>query len=70
MYPKFRLRTLTLAVASVFSVTTFAYAQTPPPETIKNTEENTQDTKVRAKAGDKKTGAAAPKDTIQKVTIN
>ena len=70
MYPKFRLRTLTLAVASVFSVTTFAYAQTTPPETTKNTEENTQDAKVKAKAGDKKTDAVAPKDTIQKVTIN
>ncbi|MFZ6775208.1 TonB-dependent receptor plug domain-containing protein [Undibacterium sp. Ji83W] len=70
MYPKFRLRTLTLAVASVFSVTTFAYAQTTPPETTKNTEENTQDAKIKAKAGDKKTDAAASKDTIQKVTIN
>ena len=57
MHPKFRLRDLTLAVASVFSVTTFAYAQTTPPETTKNTEENTQDAKIKAKSGDKKTDA-------------
>ncbi|MFZ6640348.1 TonB-dependent receptor plug domain-containing protein [Undibacterium sp. TC4M20W] len=69
MYPKFRLRTLTLAVASVFSVTTFAYAQTTPPEAIKSTEENSQDMKAKAKTGDKKTEAAS-KDNIQKVTIN
>jgi outer membrane receptor for ferrienterochelin and colicins len=69
MYPKFRLRTLTLAVASVFSVTTFAYAQTTPPETVKSTEENSQDAKAKARTGDKKTEAAS-KDNIQKVTIS
>lgn len=69
MYPKFRLRTLTLAVASVFSVTTFAYAQTTSPETVKSTEENSQDAKAKARTGDKKTEAAS-KDNIQKVTIS
>lgn len=69
MYPKFRLRTLTLAVASVFSVTTFAYAQATPPETVKSTEENSQDAKAKARTGDKKTEAAS-KDNIQKVTIS
>lgn len=69
MYPQLRLRTLTLAVASVFSVSSFAYAQTTSTEPVKNSEENTQNAKPKAKSDDKK--AVAPSnDGIQKVTIS
>ncbi|MFZ6742759.1 TonB-dependent receptor plug domain-containing protein [Undibacterium sp. JH2W] len=70
MSPKLRLRTLALAVASVFSVSSFAYAQTTPPESVKNTEENTQDGKAREKSGNKKVDVSAVKEGIQKVTIS
>lgn len=69
MYPQLRLRTLTLAVASVFSVSSFAYAQTTSSEPVKNSDENTQNAKPKAKSDDKK--AVAPSnDGIQKVTIS
>jgi len=70
MYPQLRLRTLTLAVASVFSVSSFAYAQTTSSEPVKNSEENTQNAKPKAKSDDKKAVAPAANDGIQKVTIS
>lgn len=72
MYPKLRLRTLTLTVASAFSVSSFAYAQTTSSEPAKNSEETTQDAKVKAKAksDDKKIVAPSANDGVQKVTIS
>ncbi|MFZ6656016.1 TonB-dependent receptor domain-containing protein [Undibacterium sp. TJN19] len=69
MYPKFKLRTLALAVAGVFSVMPFAHAQTTTSEPPKNTEETDQNAKSKQKTGEKKTDAVS-KDNVQKVTIN
>ncbi|MBC3916360.1 TonB-dependent receptor [Undibacterium sp. CY18W] len=69
MYPKFKLSSLTLAIAGVFSVAPFAYSQSTPPEPQKNTEETNPNKNAKENAALKKTDAAS-KDNVQKVTIN
>ncbi|MFZ6759259.1 TonB-dependent receptor plug domain-containing protein [Undibacterium sp. Ji50W] len=69
MYPKFKCNSLTLAIAGVFSIAPFAYAQSTPPEPQKNTEETNPNANAKEKAAVKKTDAAS-KDNVQKVTIN
>ncbi|MFZ6722267.1 TonB-dependent receptor plug domain-containing protein [Undibacterium sp. Ji49W] len=69
MYPKFKLSSLTLAIAGVFSIAPFAYSQSTPPEPQKNTEETNPNANAKDKAPVKKTDAAS-KDNVQKVTIS
>ncbi len=70
MHPTIPLSTLTLAIASVFSVTNLAYAQSTSSETqepVKKAEESNQSEKL--KGSNKKADAFTKDNNIQKVTI-